>query len=286
VDPLMAVRDNDLRLMPENIVTKRALRIFGISSRGLVDSSDFQRLAQLFEDSPAGFVPTKMGLYEPYRLNFDPAVVADLAARSEDLFQMTWKSPKSQVEVTKYIPGYMHGTLLVTADPDAVSDEDLESLIEKISVTFEPILLMVHLLNPMDREVDIQSGMRIEGSDLPTFSTHWSDLKNGLPNFYWGMVFGKPYVELFGLSKLLSTPAYRVKQLGGHAVFVQLSSSLKDCELRHDNIIEARKSAIRHLGEAAFVLSTIESMRLSTPKRESLFGKRGESKRVAPLIAP
>ena len=32
------------------------------------------------------------------------------------------------------------------------------------------------------------------------------ELKHWLPDMYWGTVFGKPYVDLFGLECLLSTP--------------------------------------------------------------------------------
>lgn len=265
---------------------KRSLRMFGISSRGLVTPRDFEALANVFLDSPPGLVPTKMGLYEPMRQNFDPAGIRSLAERSEDAFEISWKSSKSDVEATRYIPGYMHSTLIVAAEPGAASEEELARFVERIAEVFDPTLLMIHLLNSMDSDIDSKSRMRIEGSDRPTFSTHWSDLKEGLPNFYWGMVFGKPYVELFGIEKLLATPAYRVVRVAPETVFVQLTPSILDCEVRHDAITDARKKAIRHLGEPAFMVSSLESMSLSAEKKVSLFGKHEVPARLVPTLVP
>jgi hypothetical protein len=266
---------------------KRSMRIFGISSRGLAAPGDFETLANIFADSASGFVPSKMGLYEPIRQKFDPAAVRSLAERGEDHFQIQWKSAKSDIEATKYIPGYMHGTLMVAADSDVAADPEIERLIVRISEAFQPTLMMVHLLNERDRGIDSRSGMRIDASDRPTFSAHWTDLNEGLPNFYWGMVFGKPYLELFGSEKLLATPADRVVRVAAETIFIQLTPSILDCESRHDVVVEARKMAIRHLGETAFMASTIEATGLAVEKgRTSIFGKRSPQVRMVPALAP
>lgn len=152
---------------------------------------DFEALATVFLNLNSGLVPTKMGLYEPMRQIFDPAEIRSLAERNDEPFEISWKSSKSDVNATKYISGYVHGTLMVAADPDAASEEEWEWLVVRIAEVLDPTLLMIHLLNPMDSDINSQSRMRIEGSGRPTFSTHWTDLKEGLPNFYWGMVFGK-----------------------------------------------------------------------------------------------
>ncbi len=287
MDPLATVHHNRPRRLPEAIEMKRSLRMFGISSRGLASPEDFETIAKVFAHSAAGFAPTKMGLYEPLRQKFDPSAVRSLAERGEDHFQITWKSSKSDVEATRYIPEYMHGTLMVAADPDVATDQEIEQLIVHISEAFSPTLLMVHLLNPMDRDIDSESRMRIEASDRPTFSTHWNDLTEGLPNFFWGMVFGKPYLELFGAEKLLATPAYRVVRVAAETIFVQLTPSILDCESRHDAVIEARKKAILHLGESAFMASTVEAMGLGPAKKKiSLFGKRDPQARMVPTLLP
>ncbi|MNR33217.1 hypothetical protein D3C85_1508730 [compost metagenome] len=35
-------------------------------------------------------------------------------------------------------------------------------------------------------------------------------LSTVLPDLYWGQIFGRAYVDLFGIERLLSFPAYRV----------------------------------------------------------------------------
>lgn len=49
-------------------------------------------------------------------------------------------------------------------------------------------------------------------------------IKRGMPDLFWAQIFGKAYVDLFGLDKLLSSPAYQVEQLTPDAVYVQLQN--------------------------------------------------------------
>lgn len=159
----------------------RSLRIFGISSKGLVTPGDFEALAKVFRDAAPGFVPEKMGHCQPFREEFDVAEIRSRAERAEGAFSIYWRSRKSETSATQYVAGYMHGTLIMDADPDIATEVEIEQLFLRISTMFQPALLMIHMLNPMDWEIDATTRMRIEAVDRPTFSTHWKDLTEGLP---------------------------------------------------------------------------------------------------------
>ena len=57
-------------------------------------------------------------------------------------------------------------------------------------------------------------------------TTH--DLKKYVPDVYWTMVFGAPYVTLFSREKLLSAPVHRVEELENGSVVLQLTPDLRD----------------------------------------------------------
>lgn len=83
------------------------------------------------------------------------------------------------------------------------------------------------------------------------YSTH--TLRRALPDLSWGHIFGRPYVKIFGMDRLLSSPAYRVEQLTPDAVYLQLTESVFDI-LDRPAEVHARKQLVkRHLDENAFV---------------------------------
>jgi hypothetical protein len=73
------------------------------------------------------------------------------------------------------------------------------------------------------------------------------DMVKHLPAIYWSQVFGPPYVRLFGLDKLLSTPAFKVEQLGPESVYIQLTETLFDVRERTDHVKGIRQQVIAHL---------------------------------------
>lgn len=70
-----------------------------------------------------------------------------------------------------------------------------------------------------------------------------------LPALYWSQVFGPPYVRLFGLEKLLSTPAFKVEQLGPETVYLQLTESIFDVRERYDHVDAVREKVKAHIDD-------------------------------------
>lgn len=75
-------------------------------------------------------------------------------------------------------------------------------------------------------------------------------LRKFLPDLYSCQVFGKSYVDLFGMDKLLSAPAPVVKKLSKDQVYLQLSENLE--KISYEELEENRKLVKQHLGEDAF----------------------------------
>ena len=77
-------------------------------------------------------------------------------------------------------------------------------------------------------------------------------LNKFLPDIYWTTVFGRPYVQLFSRERLLSCPAYRVKELDNGSIIVQLTPELKDITAEEAAFERVRQEARNHLNNDAF----------------------------------
>ncbi|WP_338880425.1 hypothetical protein WHX56_03340 [Achromobacter veterisilvae] len=77
-------------------------------------------------------------------------------------------------------------------------------------------------------------------------------LRRTMPDLCWGTIFGRAYVELFGLDKLLSSPAYQVEQLTPDAVYIQLTQSIFDMRDRPAEVRTMKNMVKRHLDENIF----------------------------------
>lgn len=88
--------------------------------------------------------------------------------------------------------------------------------------------------------------------DITNFTLpDWSapiNLKIRLPEVRWMNFYGKPYIEMFGKDKILSTPCYRVEEITKDIVAVQATEDL------FNHVPDEVKTNIKmHLGEDAFV---------------------------------
>jgi hypothetical protein len=77
-------------------------------------------------------------------------------------------------------------------------------------------------------------------------------LNKFLPDIYWTTVFGRPYVELFSRERLLSCPAYRVKELDNGSIVIQLTPELKDITAEEAAFERVRQEVRNHLNNDAF----------------------------------
>jgi hypothetical protein len=83
-----------------------------------------------------------------------------------------------------------------------------------------------------------------------TVSTHV--LIRYIPDIYWGNVFGKPFIELFGRDRLMSAPAYSVREIGPDCIYLQLSPNIEDVVADYEAFDRAREIVKQHLNSNAF----------------------------------
>lgn len=77
-------------------------------------------------------------------------------------------------------------------------------------------------------------------------------LQKHLPGLSWMTVFGRPYVELFGQEKILSTPATNVRELSNAGIGIELTDGLRDTREDWENFKKVRDRCQAHLDCNAF----------------------------------
>jgi hypothetical protein len=90
-----------------------------------------------------------------------------------------------------------------------------------------------------------------DGTERCMAVTTW-DLRKGLPDLYWGTVFGGPYVELFGARRLAEAPVARCGEIAPGMFYLQLTDDLDDLRERPELVQRVRAEAKRFLGLDAF----------------------------------
>lgn len=228
--------------------------------------------------------PTRYGHYQPLKEKFSAERLSALAAEIDHGIVL-WKSPKSIVQLGSYVADYKHGSMSADFMADAFAVDELPPFVCDVAAVLQPILAVVHLLNENDHAADVAKGVRVNAADEPAFGVYAKGLASGLPDFYWGMVFGKPYCELFGIERLLGTPAHTVKRLGEAMVYVQLTADVNDCEYNHAAIVQARQRAKKHLGFEAFIPDQRDGL-LSKVRQMPLLGTLMGQKPVVPVLMP
>ena len=107
----------------------------------------------------------------------------------------------------------------------------------------------IHVDHDTDFEDRVRYRRRVEPF-IAGLTTHC--LRKGLPDVSWAMLFGPPYIQLFGLQHLLRTPAAVVEEMAG-GVYVQLTEDTNDVGVHRESYLAAQRAAREHLGADAFL---------------------------------
>lgn len=263
---------------------KYPLKVFTITSSSLFEEAHIAALLRVFMARGPALTPTRWGGHEPLKEKFSADSAPAITAAMKHALAL-WKSPKSRVQLGEYVAGYTHGTMWADFGSDTFTPQELTPFVCDFATVLTPVLSMIHLVNERDLASDREKGVRVDAVDGAAFGLHYKKLANGLPDFYWGMVFGKPYCELFGIERLLATPAHTVKRLGESMVYVQLTADVNDCEHNHAAIMQARQLAKKHLGLDAFMPDERDGL-LSKAKQMPLIGKLMGHMPAAPVLVP
>jgi hypothetical protein len=138
---------------------------------------------------------------------------------------------------------------------------------------------LVRFLKTMAADLGADFGLidatpvKADGTEGCLAVTTW-DLRKGLPDLYWGTVFGRPYVELFGRERLSGVPAAVKVELAPALFYIQLTERLNDVIERPEVVDKARQAAKEHLGLDAFVTAEgaarVPAFSFPAPRVESI----------------
>jgi hypothetical protein len=124
--------------------------------------------------------------------------------------------------------------------------------VKSCCVRFDGDIAQIHWVTPQEKpmrraEIDFDVQGANAGSEFVI-----SSLRHWLPALPWAVVFGDAYVRMFGMERLLSSPAFKVEQLSDSAVYIQLTPNLSDLEADYASFHATRLQVQAHLGSEAF----------------------------------
>lgn len=235
---------------------RKELKLVVFTPRSLNDPKDWIDAFRYFGKVLPELTPHHYGSWEPLRSRFEFSQLETIVGNSLPHGDMLWarKDPDaSGVIVQQYGKTYIHGAFQLDAEADSVEQPRIIELLQGMSGLLGADLGILHLVTPHDLALGslthtLARAAKKEVAFTPT--THV--LRRWLPDMYWGMIFGPPYVELFGKAKLLSAPAAIVQELSPDHIYLQLTDAITDLKTDFQKVDEVRKAVKAHLNHSAF----------------------------------
>jgi hypothetical protein len=91
----------------------------------------------------------------------------------------------------------------------------------------------------------------LAGMTTVQYTVH-KQLRQFLPDLLWLAIFGKPYIDMFGIERLRSTPAHEVRQISDRLILVNVVEEIADTSQGWADFKVARDGCKRHLNSNAF----------------------------------
>lgn len=141
-------------------------------------------------------------------------------------------------------PTDKHGVVSLELDPEAAPMGDVASFLQELAAQLEGDYGFVHTL-PASGPTDTSAFLQMASQDL----------SKCLPDLWWGMVLGSPYVDLIGSERISTAPAYCVSRVTDRIYWLQLTERppYVPGATADETDLESRAADIRkHLGDALF----------------------------------
>lgn len=258
------------------------LRFFAFTPL-LRNSRDVAATVSTLCDLGPELTPGHYGYTEPLLQRFDRSKLSEMGKGMEDGSLLIIRIPAGRISMSSHVSNYRFGCLSVELQA-GFDTARIALLVRDVGTLLRPILGFVHVLNEHDRDNDIRRRMRVDAYDGCSFGMFHKELDYGLPEFFWGMLFGAPYVSMFGWEKLKSTPAAIISEMGAGSLYLQLTDDPRDCEAHPAKVASARLRAKKHLNPAAFMHDRLDLTGL-TPKLP-FFDRLFARKRIVPRLVP
>jgi hypothetical protein len=222
---------------------------------GLLSAKDFQdekivlSILEKINNSP--FVPDIYGFCEPLKYKYD---IEDISEPAK-----VWMHEEVNKKLARH--NQAGGSLMMVAKNEerGFYHFDWNKLQDKTRFNFASFSVGIDFLkydNNYDEFIklckEIVKIVEPVHGDISNWTLpNWSapmDLKIRLPEIRWMNFYGKPYVEMFGKKKLLSTPCCKAEAITEDIIAIQATENLFE-----DIPDEVRTNIKMHLGEDAFV---------------------------------
>jgi hypothetical protein len=218
------------------------------------DSSpvSFGRFAfETIRDHAQGFMPKKFGTYEPLRRYF---ALAEL--------EQIWDEVKQNF-FWKTVDGNRYG-FWAASGKWRLSRHSSLSFSGRMKPT-DPSILMEMFKALSSVQIDFACIHDETEAEVRKYGNkNFYFLDKGIPSLCWGTLFGRPYVKMIGLDRLMSAPAFKVEKWTDELVFLQITANCGDVEEYFLEFDQARIAIKNHLGEDLF--QGAPSRRVRIPK--------------------
>lgn len=216
-------------------------------------SSDFLAAVRLHCDLLPEYTPTKWGWTEPKNV-FDPDHIEQLILPNGEVDNVFWRS------TGKSRANGLWGTRLRNVDINKATHSSIRIDVYKTAHQEKLLMYLKTASQKFISDISILDGCAeayksigfLNGYAPSGGSLFLTTLRHWLPDMPWAVVFGPSYVRMFGKEKLMTTPAYKVEEVGDEMVFIQLTSDMEDIHKSFKQVMEARIAAKKHLGEESF----------------------------------
>ncbi len=217
----------------------------------------FKTLQEIYPE----LMPRKYGNTEPLKNVFDRDIEKMLSScwqpRSASPYrshQFIWKPQVKSTEAFWSFSGLhgkqkLHSDLLIYGKPKKFRIADIKSLYCEL-IKHDPAEIgHIHVL----AEPELNHYKRYYREMLWCLNIGFStlELKKYVPNLAWGTFFGKPYIEMMGLEKLLKTPAYLIERWGD-GVYIQITENIEDTFQKYEEFDKLRTQIKEYLGRQYF----------------------------------
>jgi hypothetical protein len=228
-------------------------------TRGVAVGKTFCRIVQ---ETDLDVFPSNYGNEEPLRKAASPANVDEMLkdAWGKGVFFL-WKNHKSKLHGlwNYHSPKstFKHSHLFCYGQTEPKMARSLREIFRLLSRHIEIDFGYVHSRS----EAETKSYLENNYSALEPFNSgvQTRDLKQGVPNLGWVTLFGKPYVDLIGLDRLMGCPAYRVEKWSEQLVEIQITERVEELERDYESFELARDKVKRFLGMSFFVSANASS---------------------------
>jgi hypothetical protein len=243
-------------------------------TRRPIDSND--DVVQFFEtmhDLVPALIPTRFDSAEPERITFEysrrKSLLKDWRGAIYWKREKPWAAGGMRYRVAgSSKPFELFGRISLRTLAGNIDECALTEFFRRISIQLEVDLALMHLLTPSE----VKRGSRLRtvvrhdprgrNADLIVVVRH---LTKGLPDHFWGMVFGPGYTEFIGKDKLLSAPASVAMELAPGYIYRQLVPSFDALSSDPDGFDSLREAARLAIGSEFFNDPTAANRSVSIP---------------------